>query len=70
VVDANVTRHDLVVGSGRNGLLFHCRQGCGRQLLVDRSTGGLTILDRGDPFALHTGAIGGIELRVESPPQP
>jgi hypothetical protein len=67
VVDANIARHDLVVGSGRNGLLLRCQQGCGRLLLVDRSTSGLTILDRGDPLALHTSPNGGIELRVESP---
>ena len=48
----------------RNGLLYQCWQGCGRQLLVDRTNGGLTVLERGDPWALHAGAIGGIELQV------
>jgi hypothetical protein len=49
----------------RNGLLYQCRQGCGRQLLVNRSNGGLTVLYRGDPWAMHTGAIGGIELNAD-----
>jgi hypothetical protein len=64
VVDANVARHDLVATSSRDGVLFQCRQGCGRQMLVNRASGGLTILTRGDPLAVHAGAIGGIELQV------
>ena len=65
VVELNLARHELVVVPSPSGLLYKCRQGCGRQLLVRRAKGGLTILDRGDPWALHVGAIGGIEIGVE-----
>jgi hypothetical protein len=43
-------------------LLFVCRhEGCGRRLVLKRS-GGLTILDQGDFFALHCGGTSGLEL--------
>lgn len=63
-MDTSQDRHDLDVTSSANGLVFECRQGCGRRLAVDRA-GRLTVLDRGDPMALHAGSMGGIEgLRV------
>ncbi|HET9901429.1 MAG TPA: hypothetical protein VFR46_10235 [Actinomycetes bacterium] len=43
-------------------MLFECEDGCGRRLVVDRTSGELTIIDRGDPTALHRGGIGGVEL--------
>jgi hypothetical protein len=49
---------------GDNGaeLLFVCRhEGCGRRLVLKRS-GELTILDRGDFFALHYGGTSSLEL--------
>jgi hypothetical protein len=63
-MDTSQDRHDLDVTSSPNGLVFECRQGCGRRLAVDRA-GRLTVLDRGEPWALHSGSIGGVEgLRV------
>jgi hypothetical protein len=59
----------MAMAPGRDALLFQCRQHCGRQLLVDRNTGGLVIVDRGDPWVPHTYASGGIELQVD-PVQP
>jgi hypothetical protein len=64
-VNTKQYRHDLVVTPSPNGLLYECRQGCGRRLVVDRATGGLTVIDRGDPWALHSGTIGDIELKAE-----
>jgi hypothetical protein len=43
-------------------LLFECDEGCGRQLVVDRTTGALTVLGRGDPLALHRGSTGEVDL--------
>ncbi len=43
-------------------LLFVCQhEGCGRRLVLRRS-GGLTILDQGDFFALHRGGTPGLEF--------
>ena len=43
-------------------LLFACRhEDCGRRLVLRRS-GGLTILDQGDFFALHRGGTPGLEF--------
>ena len=43
-------------------LLFACgHEGCGRRLVLRRS-GGLTILDQGDFFALHRGGTPGLEF--------
>ena len=43
-------------------LLFVCgHDGCGRRLVLGR-TGGLTILDTGDFFALHHGGAPPLEL--------
>jgi hypothetical protein len=64
-VDTSQYRHDLVVTPSPNGLLYECLQGCGRRLVVERATGAPTLIDRGDPWALHAGKIGDIELKVE-----
>lgn len=56
-------RHRMIL-EGENGaeLLFVCpHEGCGRRLVLRRS-GGLTVLDQGDFFALHYGGIEGLEL--------
>ena len=43
-------------------LLFACpHEGCGRRLVLRRS-GGLTVLDPGDFFALHRGGTPGLEF--------
>ena|GEM_PF-1438038 len=43
-------------------VLFVCAvESCGRRLVVRRS-GDLTVLDRGDFFALHVGGAAGVEL--------
>ena len=57
------TTHRLQVTSSPAGLLFECADGCGRRLVVDGQSGEMTVIDRGDPFALHSGASGGVELR-------
>ena len=54
--------HRLQVTSSPAGLLFECADGCGRRLAVDSWSGALTVIDRGDPFARHVGANGGVEL--------
>jgi hypothetical protein len=56
-------QHQMTI-EGDNGeeLLFVCpHEGCGRRLVLKRS-GGLTILDRGDFFALHYGGTPGLEM--------
>jgi hypothetical protein len=61
-------RHRLQVTASPNGLLYECDDGCGRRMAVDRSTGALTVIDAGDPHALHAGSIGGVEpgrVRIE-----
>jgi hypothetical protein len=58
--------HTLTCTSQPGGLLWECEvDGCGRRLVVDRDRGELVVIDRGDPYALHRGAIGGVAL-----PQP
>ena len=55
--------HRLHVTSTPSGLLFECEAGCGRRMAVDRRTGALTVIDKGDQFARHTGSIGDIDMR-------
>jgi hypothetical protein len=62
--------HRLSASSHPGGLLFECDDGCGRRLVVDRTSGDLTIVDRGDLTALHRGAIGGVELTAPIVSQP
>jgi len=51
-------------------ILFVCpEQGCGRRLVLKRS-GGVTVLDQGDFFALHSGGTEGLELSTEIADQP
>jgi hypothetical protein len=54
--------HRLHVTSSPAGLLFECADGCNRRLVVDGRSGEMTVIDRGDPFARHVGANGGVEL--------
>jgi hypothetical protein len=54
--------HELQHTSEVGGLLFECMDGCGRRLAVDRVGGRLIVIDRGDPYALHRGSVGGVEI--------
>jgi hypothetical protein len=54
--------HGLRSTSSPAGVAFECDEGCGRLLVVDRRTGRLTILGRGDPAALHRGSTGDVEM--------
>ncbi|HWD82033.1 MAG TPA: hypothetical protein VG497_24215 [Kribbella sp.] len=61
-----MNRHRMVLEAD-NGteLLFSCpNDGCGRRLVLNRS-GGLTVLDRGDFFALHYGGTNGLEISAD-----
>jgi hypothetical protein len=62
--------HRLVGSSHPGGLLFECEDGCGRRLIVDRTSGQLTVLDRGDQMALHRGSMGGAYLATPVVSQP
>ncbi len=45
-----------------DGVLFTCPvDSCGRKVVVARS-GGLTVLQRGDFFALHSGTSAGFDI--------
>ena len=58
--------HHRMVLEADNGaeLLFVCPyDGCGRRLVFKRS-GGLTVLDRGDFFAVHSGGTNGLEISL------
>ncbi|HEY3713773.1 MAG TPA: hypothetical protein VGL39_04525 [Jatrophihabitantaceae bacterium] len=61
--------HELRFTSSPGGLLIECEAGCGRRLVVDRG-GALTVVDRGDPHALHRGSTGDIELSPPTVAQP
>jgi hypothetical protein len=55
--------HELHGSTHPGGLLFECEDdSCGRRLVIDRDRGDLTVLDRGDPYAVHRGSVGGVEL--------
>jgi hypothetical protein len=54
--------HRLRVTSIPSGLLFECEAGCGRRMGVDRRTGALIVIDKGDQFAQHSGSIGEVDL--------
>jgi len=56
--------HELRCTPSPGGLVFECVEGCGRRLVVDRVRGELTVIDRGDPLALHRGSVGGVELAL------
>jgi hypothetical protein len=58
------TYHDLRCTPSPAGLAFECEQGCGRLLVVDRGTGAMSVLGRGDPYALHRGGTPDVELSV------
>lgn len=58
-------RHELVADASGPGLEFFCPEsGCGRRLHLHRRTGALTILHRGDPYAVHRGHIGDVTMDV------
>ena len=56
------TTHQLQCTATPNGLLFECLEGCGRRVAVDGVSGSLTVIDRGDPMALHRGSSDGVDL--------
>lgn len=56
--------HLLVGSSHPGGLLFECEDGCGRRLVVDRVSGALTVIDRGDLLALHRGSMGDVAMTM------
>jgi hypothetical protein len=62
--------HRLQVTSSPAGLLFECADGCGRRLAVDRASGGLTVIDKGDQLASHFGANGEVALGPVAVEQP
>ena len=53
--------HQLRITASPGGLLMECEDDCGRRLVVDRD-GDLTVIDRGDVYALHRGSTGDVEL--------
>jgi hypothetical protein len=61
--------HQLRITPSTGGLLLECEQGCGRRLVVDRNST-LTVIDRGDEYALHRGNTGDIELSAPAVSQP
>jgi hypothetical protein len=54
--------HRLTCTTSPGGLLFECADGCGRRLVIDRQRGQLVVIDHGDRYARHEGAIGGVRL--------
>ena len=54
--------HLLSCEASPAGLLFECLDGCGRRLVVERATGRLTVVDRGDQFARHRGSHSDLAL--------
>ncbi|MFI5889595.1 hypothetical protein ACIA5D_05685 [Actinoplanes sp. NPDC051513] len=61
------TYHQLTGAISPGGLLFTCEEDdCGRRLVIDRDRGEMVVIDHGDPFALHQGVVGGVEM---SPPR-
>lgn len=55
------TMHRLELTTSPAGMFFECVDGCSRRLTVDRD-GTLTVIDRGDPWALHRGGTPDIGL--------
>ena len=43
--------------------LFACPT-CGRRVVVGKAEPKLVVIDRGDPYALHSGSTGGLSLTV------
>jgi hypothetical protein len=60
------SQHRMILWADNgNELLFVCpHEGCGRRLVLKRS-GGLTVLDQGDFFALHSGGTEGLRVSTE-----
>jgi hypothetical protein len=54
--------HELSCTPSPAGLVFECLAGCGRRLVVDRATGSLTVIDRGDQYAQHRGSHSDLTL--------
>jgi hypothetical protein len=46
-------------------ILFVCAEHSCRRRLVFKRSGGLTVIDQGDFFALHSGGTEGLELSTE-----
>jgi hypothetical protein len=58
--------HELSCTATPAGLTFECLAGCGRRLVVDRETGGLTVINRGDQYAQHRGSHSDLSLAPPS----
>jgi hypothetical protein len=56
--------HELSLTPSPAGLVFECLDGCGRRMVVERQTGVLTVIDRGDPFAQHRGSHSDLSMSV------
>lgn len=61
-----MNHHQLIVEARiRSEMLFVCPEpGCGRRLVVSRT--GLTVLDQGDFYALHSGSTGELAMGSSS----
>ena len=64
----DISTHRFHVTSAPGGLLYECETGCGRRLVIDRATGALTVIDRGDQLARHAGSIGDVDLSASGLP--
>jgi hypothetical protein len=63
--------HRLEGTTSPGGFVFECvEDGCGRRLVIDRDRGEMVIIDRGDPYALHRGSVGGAEFARVTVEQP
>ncbi|MDT4979996.1 MAG: hypothetical protein QOG07_1875 [Pseudonocardiales bacterium] len=58
--------HELSLSTGPAGLVFACVDGCSRRMVVERRTGVLTIIDRGDPYAQHRGSHSDLSMSAPS----
>ena len=63
--------HRLQATATSSGIVFECEDDCDRRLVIDRTTGAMTIIDHGDRMALHRGGLGDVEFEaVDVLPEP
>jgi len=59
-----IHQYDIDTDDGTD-IVFRCPEpGCGRRIVLTRGRSRAIVIDRGDFFAEHTGAVGPIGLRV------
>lgn len=58
-------RFDIDSDNGNEVVMICPEESCRRRVVVSRS-GGLTVIDRGDFFALHTGGTEGLRIRASA----